>query len=414
MLAPGADEPEFQADILKTSGNAASFKIVLGENAGVLKLFDAGEPAKAAFERERKALDLFHGDQVPRLLFVAEAERAILTEFIKGTSFPDVVSEENLGQRAEFLGQWFGRMSNLAPSAAGQGSWATYLDQYKDGFDAGILHQQRPALEKTPVSKLLLSHNDNSLRNFILGNDKRLYAVDFEDCQMKPEGWDLVTAVRSLFGKFPGELELISASLLWGYQLGATNCGLPDSFDQVLKTLALAVSSVSDLDQVIAKIGENGSFDVILLDYNMPGMSGLTGLTKVMKANNGNPVALLSGTASRSVVEKAIELGAAGYLPKTMPAKSMVNADRFMAGGEKYVPLNFYQNAPETGGASNLTERERQVLDFVCEGYTNKEIANSLDLQEVTVKTHVKTMCHKLGAKNRTQAAMIAKDLLMK
>lgn len=174
------------------------------------------------------------------------------------------------------------------------------------------------------------------------------------------------------------------------------------------------VSNAADLDEVLKAIGDEGVFDVILLDYNMPGMNGLNGLTRVMKANAGNPVALLSGTASHSVVEKAIEMGAAGYLPKTMPAKSMVNAVRFMAGGEKYVPLNFFQETPETAGTGNLTERERQVLDFICEGYTNKEIANSLNLQEVTVKTHVKTMCNKLGAKNRTQAAMIAKELMMK
>jgi len=175
-----------------------------------------------------------------------------------------------------------------------------------------------------------------------------------------------------------------------------------------------SVSSVSNLDEVMEKIDENDCYDVIVLDYNMPGMGGLSGLTKVMKANKGHPVALLSGTASRSVVEKAIELGAAGYLPKTMPAKSMVNAVRFMAGGEKYVPLNFFQERASTPKSGNLTEREKQVLDFICEGYTNKEIALDLNLQEVTVKTHVKTLCQKLGAKNRTQAAMIAKELLMR
>ncbi|MEL7173076.1 MAG: LuxR C-terminal-related transcriptional regulator, partial [Pseudomonadota bacterium] len=60
--------------------------------------------------------------------------------------------------------------------------------------------------------------------------------------------------------------------------------------------------------------------------------------------------------------------------------------------------------------AASMSERERQVLSGLCRGLSNKEIARELDLQEVTIKLHVKTLCRKLDARNRTQAAMIAKD----
>jgi DNA-binding NarL/FixJ family response regulator len=113
------------------------------------------------------------------------------------------------------------------------------------------------------------------------------------------------------------------------------------------------------------------------------------------------------------VAEEALAAGAAGFLPKTLPATSLVNAIRFMASGERYVPIGF-MTAPEPAAAhplaAKLSERERQVLAGLVRGLSNKEIARELELQEPTIKLHVKTLCRKLEARNRTQAAMIARD----
>ena len=102
-------------------------------------------------------------------------------------------------------------------------------------------------------------------------------------------------------------------------------------------------------------------------------------------------------------------MGASGFVPKTLGAKSMMSAIRLMLAGEIFVPFDFMRQADQKTVA-NLTERETQVLDGLCAGKSNKEIARDLDLQEVTIKLHVKTLCRKLDAKNRTQAAMIAKE----
>lgn len=169
------------------------------------------------------------------------------------------------------------------------------------------------------------------------------------------------------------------------------------------------VQSVGNLDEALEIVSSSGSFDLVLLDYNMPGMDGLKGLDKMIKANDGNPVGILSGTASRDVADATIKQGGAGFVPKTLGSRSMVMAVKFMAAGEVFLPANFMQQTEEAPKAG-LTVREREVLRGICSGLSNKEIARDCDLQEVTVKLHVKTLCKKLNARNRTQAAMYGRD----
>lgn len=171
----------------------------------------------------------------------------------------------------------------------------------------------------------------------------------------------------------------------------------------------IEVVTVPTLDDAVRAADESGSFDLVLLDYNMPGMNGLDGLGRMIAANDRRPVALLSGNASRTVAEQAIHAGAAGFVPKTMSSRSMVTAVKFMAAGEIYAPFNFMQQADTAAG--NLSQRETDVLRGLCEGKSNKEIARDLDLQEATIKLHVKTLSRKLNAKNRTHAAMLAREM---
>jgi DNA-binding NarL/FixJ family response regulator len=187
-----------------------------------------------------------------------------------------------------------------------------------------------------------------------------------------------------------------------------------DTICAFLESEGFETTGVPDYTKALAHISRDERYDVVLLDYMMPGASGLDGLTKMIDAGNGTPVALLSGTASQTVVDAAMKNGASGYIPKSMPAKSMANAIRFIASGERYIPFGFdtpTARSPQGGNEHNLSDRELQVLMGLCEGKSNKEIARDCDLQEVTIKLHVKNLCRKIKARNRTHAAMIARNL---
>ena len=199
---------------------------------------------------------------------------------------------------------------------------------------------------------------------------------------------------------------------------------IADDHDLVRETLAMLLSRELDatcdqadtLPSALSRIAKGVRYDLVLLDYVMPGMNGLEGLRRAVKASGDSAVALISGLAPDQIARDALNAGARGFITKTMPAKSVVSAVRFMLAGETFAPATLLveqgrEPTPAHPMLGNLTARERQALDALCRGQANKEIARDLGLSEVTVKLHVRTLCRKLGARNRTHAAMLARDL---
>ena len=191
------------------------------------------------------------------------------------------------------------------------------------------------------------------------------------------------------------------------------NVLLADDHELVRETIAaylshhgshtvVSVGRFSEASQALAQ----EAFDLVMLDYRMPGMEALDGLKELAATYPNTPFALISGAAGPDIARYAIDSGAAGFLPKTLAPLDLVGAVETLINGGFFLPDEAMAKM-----SSRLTPREIEVVRGIAAGKSNKEIARDLGVQEVTIKLHVKTLSRKLDARNRTHAAMRARDL---
>ncbi|WP_438996475.1 LuxR C-terminal-related transcriptional regulator [Candidatus Puniceispirillum sp.] len=180
----------------------------------------------------------------------------------------------------------------------------------------------------------------------------------------------------------------------------------------------IQVMTASTLGQCIELTGDAKDIDVVALDLNMPDMNGVQGLSRMRGAlKNEVPVALMDHTLDSQQMRDALRLGAAGFLPYSMTSDTLLSALRLMASGEIFIPVSGAEHIqiakPSSAKDTLLSKREREVLDGLLSGHSNKQIADRIGLSEVTIKYHLKSLRSKLGARNRTHAALRAIELGM-
>jgi two-component system nitrate/nitrite response regulator NarL len=168
----------------------------------------------------------------------------------------------------------------------------------------------------------------------------------------------------------------------------------------------------SDFQQVRERLTADRAFDLVILDYRMPGMNGLAGLDEVKGYLPQIAVAILSGAMDSDEAERALERGAAGVIMKNLRGTALLTALRLMAAGETYVPRAVVNALPGRHAArlsfDNLTPRELDCIEHLVRGSPNREIADRLAIAEATVKLHLNSAFKKMGARNRSDAVRIA------
>ncbi len=175
----------------------------------------------------------------------------------------------------------------------------------------------------------------------------------------------------------------------------------------------LRMRQARNVDEAKALLRTETAFSIVLLDYNMPGMSGAATITALKNEYPTLPVGVISGYVSSEEVEPLIAAGAAGVFPKAMSAPALLMALKLAVSGQVFVPWSgdLAQPAePEqpVEPLPALSDRQKDVLVRVVAGSPNKEIARQLGLSEVTVKIHVASLCRKFQVANRTQLATAA------
>lgn len=160
--------------------------------------------------------------------------------------------------------------------------------------------------------------------------------------------------------------------------------------------------------------------DIILMDLLMPGMDGLEAITRLVDANPGTKILVVTSLEDEEKITSAIQAGALGYFPKTAPRSFLLEAIRKVADGIPYLPSgiakklfsglrNRRPNIPGRSATDEpLTMRQEEILALIGEGRSDQEIGKTLHLSDATVRSHVHRIVQRLGLNSRAQVVAYA------
>ncbi len=195
-----------------------------------------------------------------------------------------------------------------------------------------------------------------------------------------------------------------------------------DALSMTLRAVAgiETVETADRLETALTRLDLSPAPDVIVLDLNLPDVNGLDGLIRLRATVGDVPVVVVSSLADNRVIGAALRAGAVGFVPKHARREVFKAAFDAIRAGEGYVPDGFVPQADPNAPASQqeeaiarlslLTRQQAKILQLICEGMLNKQIAYDLSIAETTVKAHVTAIMRKLGVQSRTQAVLIARE----
>ena len=180
------------------------------------------------------------------------------------------------------------------------------------------------------------------------------------------------------------------------------------------------IDTTDRLEGALERLGRGPAPDAILLDLTLPDVEGLDGLIRIKKAAPDTPVIIVSSLSEPRIIASAIRAGAAGFVPKHSQREVFREAFSEIWQGRTYLPGDYIpgDEGDEIGSdedealrrLSDLTPQQLKILQAVCAGKLNKQIAYDLNIAETTVKAHITAILRKLGVQSRTQAAMMAQN----
>ena len=196
----------------------------------------------------------------------------------------------------------------------------------------------------------------------------------------------------------------------------------------------IKIVKARDYNEIFSIIKNDNDFDLIISDLAMPGANWLNAIKQIHSTIPETPIIIISAVFDKEILQQTLDIGVAGYIPKTSPNNLIISAiNLVIAGGvyiphellystkniskeetkneEYYTPLKALKKLAEKTPDSpqkGLTERQIEIVKCIAEGLSNKQIAYKLDLKEGTVKVHITVILKILNVKNRTSAIIEA------
>ncbi len=179
------------------------------------------------------------------------------------------------------------------------------------------------------------------------------------------------------------------------------------------------IQEASNFRGLLDIIEKSPELEIVFLDLHMPGNDGFTGLTLLQKNYPDLIVIMVSSDDEPFIIQKAIDLGATAFIPKSVGLGTITNAINSVLAGNSWLPDNIGTNIEQENGIkklarqlAKLTPKQYEVLSLVADGKLNKQIASVLAIKENSVKQHVSAILLRLGVYNRTQAGLIYQQLM--
>ena len=182
------------------------------------------------------------------------------------------------------------------------------------------------------------------------------------------------------------------------------------------------IVEAEDLESLQKVVEANPDADLLLLDLNMPGVSGFSALAYIRKNHQSLPTVIVSAVDDAAIIRRAIQHGASGFIPKSASMRTIESAIDAVLQGEIWLPDGVSldpdslddEEAQIAASLSSLTPHQFRVLMMLGEGLLNKQIAYQLGVSEATIKAHVTAILRKMQVTNRTQAVLAVQKLTVK
>jgi len=168
------------------------------------------------------------------------------------------------------------------------------------------------------------------------------------------------------------------------------------------------VQSAENLEEALDAARRNAGLELVLLDLGLPGCSGIEALERIRERCPQAKIVILSAAEDSESIQAAFRAGVEGYIPKTSPAPTIVDALRLVCDGGTYVPPQALDISAHGAAPPVFSRRQREVLHLMLRGLSNREIARRMRIAENTVKHHVGVVYETLGATSRAEAITVA------